>query len=330
MNNLVRSILVAGLCLLLAPSALLAQSLSIGQPFTPVVQAAAYSSGNAMGWLQSVSLLQPSKAGVFNGLMIASKGGATTALTFYIFDTNPTASTCTDKVAFVLNAADVAKLAMRPSERVRPPHVADSPVNFECKVHQVLSFGTEDHGGNLVLGEIVSVHLDESVLRANRDVAPSSRPKRIGTDLRAARNRKLAIEIQLHVAGGTIAPECVRGDSGLKEVAADYRNVGGVHANTPSCAGTKCRRLNEAARADCEITGNEANVTARPDVPRHGANPGSSVANQNVVRVDADVAASAGVKSVGIEPASGRQPEVIGGDAQIARIHATAAETGDG
>ena len=67
-----------------------------------------------------------------------------------------------------INEFDVAKLATRPSERVRPPHVADSPVSFECKVYQVLSFGTEDRGGNLVLGEIVSVHLDESVLREGR------------------------------------------------------------------------------------------------------------------------------------------------------------------
>jgi flavin reductase (DIM6/NTAB) family NADH-FMN oxidoreductase RutF len=63
---------------------------------------------------------------------------------------------------------DVAKLATRPSQRVRPPHVAGSPINFECRVYQVLSFGTEDHGGNLVLGEILSVHLDESVLRDGR------------------------------------------------------------------------------------------------------------------------------------------------------------------
>ena len=35
-------------------------------------------------------------------------------LTIYIFDTNPVSSTCTDKSAFSLGAADVSKLAMAP------------------------------------------------------------------------------------------------------------------------------------------------------------------------------------------------------------------------
>ena len=87
-----------------------------GVAFTPTVQNAAYSSGNAMGGLQTVSFFrsttQPS--GIFDNFSIASKGGATVAMTIYIFDTNPTASTCTDKSAFALNSADASKLAMTP------------------------------------------------------------------------------------------------------------------------------------------------------------------------------------------------------------------------
>jgi len=59
---------------------------------------------------------------------------------------------------------EVAKLTMRPSQIIRPPQVAESPVSFECKVFQILDFGTETAGGSLVIGEILSVHLAEEVL----------------------------------------------------------------------------------------------------------------------------------------------------------------------
>jgi flavin reductase (DIM6/NTAB) family NADH-FMN oxidoreductase RutF len=57
---------------------------------------------------------------------------------------------------------------MRPSQIVRPSQVAESPVNFECKVYQILEFGTETAGGSLVIGEIVSVHLAEAILKDGR------------------------------------------------------------------------------------------------------------------------------------------------------------------
>jgi flavin reductase (DIM6/NTAB) family NADH-FMN oxidoreductase RutF len=62
----------------------------------------------------------------------------------------------------------VARLTMRPSQIVRPPQVAESPVSFECKVYQILDFGTDTTGSSLIIGEIVSVHLTEEVLRDGR------------------------------------------------------------------------------------------------------------------------------------------------------------------
>src|SRR6267154_1859712 len=38
---------------------------------------------------------------------------------------------------------ELAKLATRPSEIVRVPQVAASPVSFECKLYQIIDFGTE-------------------------------------------------------------------------------------------------------------------------------------------------------------------------------------------
>lgn len=79
---------------------------------TPTVQNAAYSSGNAIGGLQTIAFFrqntQPS--GILNNISVVSRGGSTTAMTFYIFNANPSGSTCTDKSAFSLAAADVSKL----------------------------------------------------------------------------------------------------------------------------------------------------------------------------------------------------------------------------
>ena len=37
----------------------------------------------------------------------------------------------------------LAKLTTRPSQLVRPPQVAQSPVSFECKLNRIVDFGTE-------------------------------------------------------------------------------------------------------------------------------------------------------------------------------------------
>ena len=53
------------------------------------------------------------------------------------------------------------------SEVVKPFRVKESPVQFECKVTQIIHLGTEGGAGNLVLCEVVRIHIDESVLDEN-------------------------------------------------------------------------------------------------------------------------------------------------------------------
>ena len=80
---------------------------------TPVVQNAAYSSGNAIGGLQTITPFRTvNPTGILNNISVWSKGGSTTAITFYIFKANPSASTCIDKTAFVLGTADISKLVV--------------------------------------------------------------------------------------------------------------------------------------------------------------------------------------------------------------------------
>ncbi len=53
----------------------------------------------------------------------------------------------------------LAGLTAVPSEVVRPPRVAESPAQFECKVMQIIFTGQGNGAGVIVLGEIVRFHV---------------------------------------------------------------------------------------------------------------------------------------------------------------------------
>lgn len=58
-------------------------------------------------------------------------------------------------------AAGVTPVA---SVKVRPPRVAESPINFECVVQHILDIGDQPLSGSLVVGRILHIHVDERVL----------------------------------------------------------------------------------------------------------------------------------------------------------------------
>ena len=69
------------------------------------------------------------------------------------------------------------------SEIVQPPRVAESPVQFECSVIEVKPLGTQGGAGNLVICEILKIHIKEHDLRyewrhrsvKNRPSSPNGR-----------------------------------------------------------------------------------------------------------------------------------------------------------
>lgn len=54
------------------------------------------------------------------------------------------------------------------SHRVQPKRVAESPVQLECELFQVVSHGDGPSAANYVIGEVVQFHLDEDVLEGTR------------------------------------------------------------------------------------------------------------------------------------------------------------------
>jgi flavin reductase (DIM6/NTAB) family NADH-FMN oxidoreductase RutF len=59
-----------------------------------------------------------------------------------------------------------------PSEKVKPYRVAESPVQFECKVNQIIALGTEGGAGNMIICEVVKIHINEAVLDADGYIDP--------------------------------------------------------------------------------------------------------------------------------------------------------------
>jgi flavin reductase (DIM6/NTAB) family NADH-FMN oxidoreductase RutF len=57
---------------------------------------------------------------------------------------------------------EVSGLTPLPSDLVKPPRVAESPINMECRLLYTISLSSLVNGGNLVLGEVVRIHVDEA------------------------------------------------------------------------------------------------------------------------------------------------------------------------
>lgn len=50
------------------------------------------------------------------------------------------------------------------SKHIKPYRVKESPVQMECKVNQVLPLGTEGGAGNLIICEVIYIHVNETIL----------------------------------------------------------------------------------------------------------------------------------------------------------------------
>lgn len=68
--------------------------------------------------------------------------------------------------------AELAGLELIPSTIVRPPRVARSPVQMECKVLQILPIGSGAGASNLVIGEVIVIHVADAVLNPQGQIDP--------------------------------------------------------------------------------------------------------------------------------------------------------------
>jgi flavin reductase (DIM6/NTAB) family NADH-FMN oxidoreductase RutF len=66
-----------------------------------------------------------------------------------------------------VNEFEKAGFTMLKSDVVQPFRVAESPVQFECKVTDIIHLGNEGGAGNLIICEVVKLHINEKVLDEN-------------------------------------------------------------------------------------------------------------------------------------------------------------------
>ncbi len=64
-----------------------------------------------------------------------------------------------------INEFELAKIAAVSSQVVKASRVAASPVSFECKLYQILDFSPSQESSSLVIGEIVSIYVDEAHMK---------------------------------------------------------------------------------------------------------------------------------------------------------------------
>ena len=68
---------------------------------------------------------------------------------------------CSTDFAHGINEMEKAGLTAVPSLKVRPPRIEEAPVQMECKLIQIVRFGTRH---NVVFGEVVMFHYHEGIV----------------------------------------------------------------------------------------------------------------------------------------------------------------------
>lgn len=63
-----------------------------------------------------------------------------------------------------VNEFTKAGLTEIPSVKIRPSRVMESPVQMECVVREIIELGTQGGAGNLVICEVVMIHIDKKIL----------------------------------------------------------------------------------------------------------------------------------------------------------------------
>lgn len=58
------------------------------------------------------------------------------------------------------------------SESITPSRIKEAPINFECKVNDIIRLGQKGGAGNLVMAEIIKMHINHEILDENENIDP--------------------------------------------------------------------------------------------------------------------------------------------------------------
>lgn len=121
---------------------------------------------------------------------------------------------CTEMIAQKVNLAstelpygqsefEFAKLSTEDSELIKPKRLKESPINLECKLRDILSYGDQPGCGSIVTGEVVKIHIDQTIFKDGKIITDLFKPIGRGTgndwikcDSRIQMERLMASQIQ--------------------------------------------------------------------------------------------------------------------------------------
>ena len=91
-----------------------------------------------------------------------------------LVDYNIVEPTSLSSVYFEKNVDEFSKSGLTKMEsiKVKPPRVLESPVSYECKVNDVISLGNNGGAGNLIICEVLMIHINQEFLNENGDIDP--------------------------------------------------------------------------------------------------------------------------------------------------------------
>ena len=72
-----------------------------------------------------------------------------------------------------VNEFEMVGFTMQKSDLIKPLRVRESPVQFECRVLQVIETGTQHSAGNLVICEILRMHVNSGILDESGRIDPN-------------------------------------------------------------------------------------------------------------------------------------------------------------
>jgi flavin reductase (DIM6/NTAB) family NADH-FMN oxidoreductase RutF len=96
-----------------------------------------------------------------------------------------------------VNEFEKAGFTPKPSLHIQPPLVKESKIQLECKVIEVKPLGTAGGAGNLVICEVLCMHIDDQLLDANKKMDPRQLPlvARLGGDWYTVVNEQSLFEV---------------------------------------------------------------------------------------------------------------------------------------
>jgi flavin reductase (DIM6/NTAB) family NADH-FMN oxidoreductase RutF len=68
---------------------------------------------------------------------------------------------CSTDFEHGINELEKAGLTALPSVKVRPPRIAEAPVQMECKLIRIVEFGTRHH---VIFGEVLLFHIHDGIV----------------------------------------------------------------------------------------------------------------------------------------------------------------------